>query len=75
MRCKHIIATMVSQSHPEIRSAIYKVLASDPDVADLNSLPQQFNSLIANLIKSIIDKDVNIYKIIVIDALEERSSQ
>ena len=36
-------------------------------MADLNSLPQQFNSLIINLIKSIIDRDVKIYKIIVID--------
>ena len=66
---------MVSQSHPETRSAIYKVLESDPDVADLNSLPQQFNSLIVNLNKSIINKDVKIYKIIVIDALQECSSQ
>ena len=66
---------MVSQSHLEIWSAIYKVLASDPDVADLNSLPQQFNSLIVNLIKSIINKDVKIYKIIVIDAIQECSLQ
>ena len=69
-RCKHIITTMVSQSHPEIQSAIYKVLVSDPDVADLNSHPQQLNSLIVNLIKSIIDKDVKIYRVIVFDVLE-----
>ena len=67
-------ATMLARSNPGIRSAICEVLTSDPDVADINSLPQQFNSLVVNPIKRVIDKDVNIYKVIVIDALDECSS-
>ena len=68
------IATMLAQSDPEIRSAIHEVLASDPDVADLNSLPQQFSYLVVNPIKRVVDKDVKLHKIIVIDALDECSS-
>ena len=68
------IATMLARSDPEIRSAMREVLTSDPDVADLNSLPQQFNSLVVNPIKCIINKDIKIYKVIVIDALDECSS-
>ena len=67
-------ATMLARSNPEIRSAIREVLTNNPDVADLNSLPQQFSSLIVNPIQRVIDKDVKIYKIIVIDALDECSS-
>ena len=65
------IATMLARSDPEIRLAIYEVLTRDPDVADLNSLSEQFSSLIVNPIKRVINKDVRIYKVIVIDALDE----
>ena len=68
------IASMLARSDSEIRAAIREVLIRDPDVADLNSLPQQFRSLIVNPIKHAIDKDVKIYKVIVIDALDECSS-
>ena len=68
------IATMLARSDPEIRSAICEVLASDPDVANLNSLSQQFSSLIVNPIEQVVGKDVKIYKVIVIDALDECSS-
>ena len=67
-------ATMLARSNPEILSAMREVLTRDPDVADLNSLSKQFNSLIVNPIKCAIDKDIKIYKIIVIDALDECSS-
>ena len=56
-----------------IRSVIHEVLTNDPDVAVLNSLSQQFSSLIVNPIKHVIDKDVKNYKITVIDALDECS--
>ena len=65
---------MLSQSNPEIWSAICEVLTNNPDVADLNSLTQQFSSLIVNPIQHVIDRDIKIYKIIVIDALDECSS-
>ena len=68
-------ATMLARSNPKIRSAICEILTGDPDVANLNSLPHQFCSLIANPIKDVIDKDVKIYKVIIIDALDECSSQ
>ena len=44
-------------------------------MADLNSLPQQFNSLVVKPTKCVIDKNVKIYKIIVVDALDECSPQ
>ena len=69
------IATMLAHSNSEIRSAIQEVLTSDPDVANLNSLSQQFHSLVGNPTKRVIDKDIKIYKVIVIDALDECSSQ
>ena len=50
---------MLAQSNPEIWSAICEVLTNNPHVADLNSLTQQFSSLIVNPIQHIIDKDVN----------------
>ena len=68
------IAAMLARSDPEIRSAIQEVLERDPDVADLNSLPQQFGSLIVDPIKRVINKNVKIYKVIVIDAIDECSS-
>ena len=68
------IPTMLSQSGPELRSAIREVLISDPDMADLNSLPQQFNSLIVNPIKQVVSTDVKVYTVIVIDALDECST-
>ena len=68
------IATMLARSDAKIRAAIREVLASDPDVADLNSLSQQFSSLVVNPIKQVIDTDVKIYKVIVIDTLDECSS-
>ena len=68
-------ATMLARSNPTIRSAICEVLADDPDVADLNSLPHQFSSLIVDPIHRAINKDVKLYKVIVIDALDECSSQ
>ena len=43
-------------------------------MADLNSLPHQFSSLIADPIHRAIDKDVKLYKVIIIDALDECSS-
>ena len=67
------IAAMLARSNPKIGSAICEILVGDPDVANLNSLPHQFSSLIVNPIKSAIDEDVNIYKVIVIDALDECS--
>ena len=68
------IATMLARSDAKIWAATREVLESDPDVADLNSLPQQFISLIVNPIKRVIDTDAKIYKVIVIDALDECSS-
>ena len=68
------IASMLAQSDPEIRSAIREVLAGDSDAANLNSLSQQFSSLVINPIKQVVDKDVKIYRVIVIDALDECSS-
>ena len=69
------ISTMLSQSDCEIRSAIQEVLISHPDIADLNSPPQQFSSLVVNPIKCVIGKNIKIYKVIIIDALDECSSQ
>ena len=68
-------ATMLARSNPEIRSAMREVLTRDPDVANLNSLSQQFSFLIVNPIKHTIDKNVKTYRIIVIDALDECSSR
>ena len=68
------IATMLARSDAKILAAIREVLASDPDMADLNSLSRQFSSLIANPIKRAIDMDVKVYKVIIIDALDECSS-
>ena len=42
--------------NPDIQSAICKVLESDLDVYNLNSVPQQFNSPIINLVKCVLDK-------------------
>ena len=68
------IAAMLARSNSGIRSAILKILEDDPDVANINSLPHQFRSLIVNPIKRVISKDVKMYKVIVIDALDECSS-
>ena len=65
---------MLARSDPEILSAIRDVLRRDPEVADVNSLPQQFSSLVENPIKRVIDINFKIYKIIVVDALDECSS-
>ena len=43
-------------------------------MANLNSLPHQFGSLIVDPINRAIDRDVKIFKVIVIDALDECSS-
>ena len=67
-------AAMLARSNPEILSAIRDVLTRDPEVADFNSLPQQFSSLVVNPIKRVIDKNVKINKIIVVDAIDECSS-
>ena len=67
-------ATMLARSNPKIRSALCEILAGDPDVANLNSLPHQFSSLIVDPIHRAIDKDVKLYKVIIIDALDECSS-
>ena len=68
------IASILSRSNPKIRSALCEVLGSNPDVADLNSLPEQFSSLLVKPIKRVIGNDIKVYKIIVIDALDECSS-
>ena len=68
------IASMLSQSNPKIWSAICEVLASNPDVGDLNSLSEQFKSLVVGPIKKVVRNDIKIYKIVVIDALDECSS-
>ena len=68
------IAYMLSQSNSNIRSAICEVLESNPDVVKLNSLSAQFNSLVVEPIKKVIGNDMNIYKIVVIDGLDECSS-
>ena len=67
------ITAMLAQANPEIQSAIQEVLKRDPEVANLNSLPQQFSSLIIDTIKCDINKNVKVYKVIVIDALDEWS--
>jgi len=67
---------MLALSNSHLQRAICEVLASDPDVADLNSIPEQFNSLVINPIRRVVDKDVKtiVAKIIVIDAIDECSS-
>ena len=68
------IASMLSRSDPKIRSAICEALERNPDVADLNSLSEQFKSLVVEPMKRAIHNDTYVYKIIVIDALDECSS-
>ena len=68
------IANMLSQSDPEIRLAICEVLECTPNVADLNSLSEQFKSLVVGPIKKVVGNDINIYKVVVIDALDECAS-
>ena len=70
----HIIPTissMLSRSSSKIRSAIHDVLASKPDVADLNYLPQLFSSLILNPITLTTINDNKVYYIIIINALDK----
>ena len=64
---------MLAQSDPKIWSTICEVLESNPDVAALNSLSQQFSSLIINPINCAIGNTIKIYRVIVIDALDECS--
>ena len=68
------VASMLCRSDPKVRSAICEVLERNPDVADLNSLSEQFKSLVVEPIKRAIHHDTDFYKIVVIDALDECSS-
>ena len=68
------IVSMLARSSPRLQSVICKALEDNPDVASLNSFSEQFTSLIIKPIKSVFDKDIKIYKIVVIDALDECSS-
>ena len=67
------IASKLALSSPQLRSVMCKVLDNNPDVASLNSFPDQFSSLIAEPIRRVFDEDTKVYKVIVIDALDECS--
>ena len=72
----HIIPTisnMLAQSNSTFRSAILKVFSSTPDVADFNSMSEQFSFLIMNPIKLTMDDETKSL-IIVIDAIDECSA-
>ena len=59
---------------PSTYLSICKVLESNPNVADLNSLSEQLKFLVIEPIKKVIGNEVNIYKIVIIDVLDECSS-
>ena len=69
------IASMLALSSPSIQSKLCQVLENHPDVANLNSLPEQFNLLITGPIESVVPNKINTYKIVVIDAIDECSHQ
>ena len=68
------IATQLSQYDLQLQRAIYEVVASNPELGELNCPSKQFSSLIINPIKRVIHEDTKTYKVIVIDALDECSS-
>ena len=61
------VASILSLSNPNIRSAICEVLESTLGLVDLNSLSEQFRFLVVEPIKKVLGNDINIYKVVVID--------
>ena len=66
------IAYMLGRVSPTIRSAISRVLVNNPDVA-FDTLLQQFRYLVVQPVQDTIPDSVKLYKVVVIDALDECS--
>ena len=65
------IAAKLSQASPPLRSAMIQTIEKEPDVGSMRTLSNQFHLLLADPIQRAFGLSVKIYKIVVIDALDE----
>ena len=67
------ISTMLAHSNPRFKAAMRKVVATNPDVADLSSLRHLFRSLIVQPMKMATEMNDIVCNVVVIDAIDECS--
>ena len=65
------IAFTLSQASPLLRSAMNQTIEDKPGVGALHAVSKQFRLLLVNPIKGVLDSSIKIYKIVIIDALDE----
>ena len=64
------IASILSQVSPLLRSAVTQIIEDKPGVG-LHAVSKQLRLLLVNPIKGVFDSSIKIYKIVIIDALDE----
>ena len=65
------IAAKLSQASSPLQSAMVQTIEKEPDVGSMHTLSKQFRLLLVGPIQRALDPSVKIYKIVVIDALDE----
>ena len=65
------IAAKLSQASPLLRSEMVQTIEREPDVGSMHMLSKQFRLLLVEPIQRALGLSVKIYKIVVIDALDE----
>ena len=65
------IAYTLSRASPLLRSAMSQIIEDKPGIGSLHAVSKQFRLLLVNPIKGVLDPSIKIYKIIIIDALDE----
>ena len=65
------IASTLSQASPLLRSAMSQTIEDKPGVGSLRAVSKQFRLLLVNPIKGVLESSIKIYKIVIIDALDE----
>ena len=65
------IASTLSRASPLLRSTMSQTIEDKPGVGSLRAVSKQFRLLLVNPIKGILESSIKIYKIVIIDALDE----
>ncbi|KAJ7824855.1 hypothetical protein B0H13DRAFT_1736937 [Mycena leptocephala] len=67
------VAYSLARVSPHIKSEVLKAITEDPALAEsnYNNMNEQFSKLVSQPIRMSVDPDVKIYKVVVIDALDE----
>ena len=65
------VACTLSRASPLLRSAMSQIIEDKPGVGSLHAVSKQFRLLLLNPIKGVLDSSIKIYKIVIIDALDE----